>query len=286
MRTYPTLTLTWPHPPQSIDLDLAYAALDGLSATAIEETDTGLRVFFTASADRDDAADRLRGLPDVHCEISEVSDGDWAARSQASLEPVTVGGLIVAPPWTVTPELRQRPERVIVVLPSMGFGTGHHASTRLCLRALQQIDLQGRSMLDVGTGSGVLAIAAAAMGAKRAVGIDLDPDALANARENVALNDAAGTVELHELALDSAANRLGGGFDVIAANLTGGLLCRDAGVFRGLAAPEARLIISGIQSHERAQVIGSFGDAGWRVAADAEEQDWVAVVLTPAETTV
>jgi len=121
----------------------------------------------------------------------------------------------------------------------MGFGTGHHASTRLVLDWLQRVKIDGLAVLDVGTGSGVLAIAALELGAAVSVAIDVDPDALASARENAELNGVSSRIEIRELNLSAAAATLGRRFDVILANLTGGLLSRDAGAFRALAAPGA-----------------------------------------------
>ncbi len=277
MRRYPAITLTWKIPFDAERVDRVLADVDGFGATAIEELPDGLRIFFPTTADRDAALPHLRARPDLTCDSCDVPDADWAARSQAALGPVTVGDVTIAPPWTVTPGLRARSKRLVIIQPSMGFGTGHHATTRLCLQWLQRAPLDDAAVLDVGTGSGVLAIAALQLGANVVVGIDVDPDALTSARENVALNDAAARIALHELSLSAAASALGRTFDVILANLTGGLLCRDASAFRGLAAPGAQLIASGFQTHEKAQVAGAFTDAGWALSGETEEQDWIGV---------
>ena len=122
----------------------------------------------------------------------------------------------------------------------MGFGTGHHATTRLCLAALQQLDLAGMTVIDVGTGSGVLAIAASLLGAANVIGIDDDADAISAARENLGLNPRARvTLQVGDLRQAAPANA-----DLVLANLTGALLvvgCRSAQTvdgFRRAADPE------------------------------------------------
>ena len=157
-----------------------------------------------------------RAFPAAAATPLAIADEDWAARSQAGLKAVTVGGIIVAPPWDVP--------LTIVIQPSMGFGTGHHATTRLCLTALQRLNVRGREVLDVGTGSGVLAIAASRLGAAGVRAFDDDQDAIQAAWENLALNPGAVVTmlvgDLRTLDLEPA--------HLVLANITGGMLIASA----------------------------------------------------------
>jgi ribosomal protein L11 methyltransferase len=143
-------------------------------------------VFFTTSTARDAAHVVLSSThPELLLHADSVSDEDWAARSQRELSAIRAGRFVIAPPWDV-PEAG---EAIIVIIePSRGFGTGHHASTRLCLRALSAIDVREMRVVDLGTGSGVLALAAVLSGATSVKAVDVDPDAIESARYSATLN--------------------------------------------------------------------------------------------------
>ncbi len=262
---------------QGADPDLVLALVDDFAPTAVEDVADGITVFFATASKRDDARTAVvEGLPGARLSSREVDDEDWAKRSQQNLLPITVGRITVTPPWFAEPAPTQAPHAALVVtiLPSMGFGTGHHATTRLCLAALQSLEVSGRRVLDVGTGSGVLAIAAAALGAREATGIDVDADAIANARENLELNPAINgvrfeTVDVRDAALPSA--------DIVLANLTGAVLVQSAALLRSAVATGGTLIVSGLQSHERTDVLAAFSGATMR--RQDEELDWVALTF-------
>jgi ribosomal protein L11 methyltransferase len=271
LRTYPALTIRHAvSTPAAVDL--VAAALDDFGLTALEETEAGtaLRAFFAESSERDAAVTELRQrYPSAVIEAADVSDEDWAARSQASLTAIRAGALTIAPPWDVPADR----SGVIVILPSMGFGTGHHATTRLCLTALQNVNVHGSTVVDVGTGSGVLALAAAKLGASRVLAIDNDPDAISNALENRDLNDL--DVEFRCEGIEDA--QASGPFDVLLANLTGGVLIKYARALQKLTRPGGQLILSGLREEEGPDVLRAFeADLATRQIEDG----WVALVLT------
>ena len=261
------------------------ATLTDYGLTVAEEVDAGIRAFFATVRDRDEAAGLLASEPSVTTSAVMVSDEAWAERSQAALKPVRVGGIVIRPPWadeTSATDGRQPTDVVITIQPSMGFGTGHHQSTRLCLRCLQGLAVKARAVLDVGTGSGVLSIAAAKLGAARVVGIDADPDALTSAAENLDLNDAAGKVELRQLEVsDDTPPPIALGADVITANLSGALLERLARQFVRWLRPDGTLVASGFQLHEEDAVADALRRANLHPTGRLVEDDWVALTASP-----
>jgi ribosomal protein L11 methyltransferase len=291
VRTSPAIDLSFP--PDACELvDLVTFLLDDFRPAAIHETGPerapAWRVFFETAAIRDEGlatltrAGRAHGLSVTPV---DVPDEDWAARSQADLRAVRVRRLVVAPPWDV-PDDPGDEDAVVIIQPSMGFGTGHHETTRLCLALLQDVDCRGRRVLDVGTGSGVLALAAAALGAGSVHGIDADPDALGNALENLALNPSlarAATIRFDVADLRTAAAQAADAgaavpADIVLANLTGALLVTAAADLLARATSKAFLILSGFQHHETATVLAAFA-GGTEIVQQRIEGEWASVLL-------
>jgi ribosomal protein L11 methylase PrmA len=290
LKAYPALEI------RAADPDRLYAAIDDFSPTALEERTDSIRVFFSTTSARDNAQSAL--APEFHVAAIDVPDEDWARRSQADLQPVTVGRLTISPRVAASPPppLHQPPRsfhlrpsgfggqvgeagsaaspEVVVITPSMGFGTGHHATTRLCLAALQTLDLSHLSVLDVGTGSGVLAIAADRLGAARALGIDHDPDAVQAARENLALNPTARDVSFAIADLRTTPLPRAG---VVTANLTGALLIETATELLGAVDVGGTLIVSGLLASERDEVVRALTA---RIVWECEEDGWVGLAMT------
>jgi ribosomal protein L11 methyltransferase len=286
VRIYPAIDLTWPTAPDADTIDLVLADLDADQPTAVVEQDNGVRVFFGTATRRDTAAARVAALaPAALCTTIDVPDENWAERSQANLPPVTVGRVEVRTSEVIFAEsvrpARTTPgEGVVLLIPaSMGFGTGHHASTRLCLTLLQRLPIHGRRVLDVGTGSGILAIASVKLGAVSALGIDYDTDALAAAQESVDLNGERTRVSLAatDLSRDTVA---GAPFEIVFANLTGALLARQASALARLVAPGGHLIASGFMVEEDADVTRAFEAAGFSAIDRVQETEWIGRIFT------
>jgi ribosomal protein L11 methyltransferase len=258
------------------DPDFVLAEVDEFSPTAVDDAGPVLRVFFNSPGERDAACAHLRAaMPALTCAPVDVPDEQWAERSQASLTSVRVGALSVAPPWDIPSDDTQ----VIIILPSMGFGTGHHASTRLCLALLQQVPMAGLRACDVGTGSGVLAIAALRLGASDVIAVDYDIDAIVSARESAELNHVTSGLDIRQADLERDGTVAGAPFDLVIANLTGGLLIRLVDRLVAMTVTGGSLILSGITLAEGDDVVAAFVGAGCQVVERRDEDGWIGLRL-------
>lgn len=303
-RTWPALVVRagatgWPLSP-SDDADALQALLDDFGPIAIEDVmplplpPGGLwdptfppppepppaplhwQVFFDRASDRDAAHTALaRASADLDLQPLDIADADWAARSQRALTAVRAGAVLVAPPWDV-PAAVPADVTLVVIEPSRGFGTGHHASTRLCLHALSTLTVDGLDVLDLGTGSGVLAMAAALRGAHSVVAVDIDQDAIDSAIESAALNPGVSGVSWLVADFRDPAVLGMRQWPLVIGNLTGGMLRSAAGVIDRLVADGGRLIVSGFDNDEAPEVIAALGrEVEHRVGEDG----WVGLVL-------
>lgn len=241
-----------------------------------------LGAYFDERADLARVSDGLRsglaaggrGGDLLNMSVSRLADQDWMQKWKEGFEAVPIGErLIISPSWKLPDDSRGR--EVIEIDPGMAFGTGTHETTRLCLEAIER-HWRGGKMIDVGTGTGILAIAAAKLvPGSRVVAVDIDPLAVGVALENAAINGVEGALEIRE---GGARDFRGGAFDVVVANLTAEVI---VGLFDDLAAclsDSGSMILSGILTALRPEVEDRAEGAGLKIVERNEAGEWSALV--------
>ena len=291
-RHWPALDITLPSVPHSIAYTLD-ALIDDCDVFAIEEGEQSIdrslnptasanvrRIYFFSASARNDAALTITtslGNRGVQITIVDVPDERWAERSQQTLNAVQVGNIIVAPPWD-KPDTGDKGRLTIQIEPSMGFGTGHHESTRLCLRALQRYSSSvaaSSQLLDIGTGSGILAIAASKLGARAILAIDRDGDALANASRNISANETTKYITLAKSDLRSLENTEA---DFVMANLALAVFEHHSNHIAHQMKPSALLVASGLTREDEEGARRYFAP-NFDVLDRIAEGAWIALIM-------
>lgn len=221
--------------------------------------------------------------PNAHCVLEVLEEQDWLAAWRQFFTPVCCGSrFVVLPPWLAqSPDFPDRAH--LLIEPKSAFGTGHHATTALCLKVLsdlldQRRLMPGQSFLDLGTGSGVLGIACCKSGL-RGLGLDIDPLAVDNALENRALNDADG----FEPSLGSMEAVVGRTFDLVVANILARPLIELAPAIAAACKPGGSLILSGLLEIQADGVEAAYHAQGLPLARRARQGEWCALVWQQAE---
>lgn len=204
-----------------------------------------------------------------------VAGEDWSTSWRKGLAAVKVGALEVWPSW-----LQGAPPGAIILDPGMAFGTGHHATTCLALQAMQGWVLKGRSFLDVGSGSGILALAACRLGATRVLGLDTDPVAVEVARENAAANGLRAKFSVQEL---NGSATLPRSYAVVA-NLYLDAILEGAAALAAAVGSRGRLAVTGLLSSQAASAAIALVDAGLALNDRVDRDGWTLLeFVKPAE---
>ncbi len=210
--------------------------------------------------------------------VTPVADDEWATAWKKHFKPVRVGRIVVKPTWE---EFAATPDDIIVEIdPGMAFGTGYHPTTQLCLLIAQEIVKGGEAVLDVGTGSGVLAIAAAKLGARSVVGLDIDTVAVEVAEENVRQAGLSDRVTIGQADSPSAFE---GQADIVFANIIAKVLIDMAGALAERVRPGGTVVASGIVIERAGSVRRAFRSVGLDVVRERTDGEWVALVCKRAE---
>ena len=205
--------------------------------------------------------------------IETVPDKDWNAIWTASLTPIRLGRRIrIRQSWHLPEESLDGIE--LVIDPRRAFGTGHHATTRLVVEWLEKHLSGGERVLDVGTGSGILSMAAVRLGAASAFGIDNDPVAIECAREYACVNGFGAELELRVGSFDDCAD---GDFDVIVANIDGKTLPSLCPELPRLLKPGGLVCLSGLQDHDLDDITAALDSAGFAVRMKTSGDEWLAL---------
>ncbi|NOT46146.1 MAG: 50S ribosomal protein L11 methyltransferase [Acidobacteria bacterium] len=263
--------------------EFAFNELDSLGSEIdlLSEKDSELRTvtaYFNVSPSDEDVraelerACRMYSLAaDIDFAVRQtvIEDRDWLAEWKKYWKPVQIGRFVIAAPWHEVPET----DVVIRIEPNMAFGTGTHATTQLCLEAIDKIYRPGQTFFDVGTGTGILAIAAAKLssGNEKILAVDTDPDSIAIARENAAMNGAGDRIEFGVGSIDESTDN----FDFVCANLTADVILP---ILPQLIAKTNRtLVLSGILAEQEKTILLQIPSTFAPMVARSGE--WISVLL-------
>ena len=256
-----------------------------LGATGFVESDKDLIAYIPTPAWEqsgpnlfDEYSDRLKkeGHQIRYTKIETIADKNWNEEWEKSIEPIEASQRIVITPSWRTPELKTG-QVAIVIDPKMSFGTGYHETTRLMLRMLDKSICPGMKVLDVGTGTGVLAIAAIKMGAAQAIGVDNDEWSFENANENIAKNSVAGKVAIR---LGSLANVDEREFDLVLVNIHYRVIVEMIDELMDFLKLKSRILISGILEGDEADMRSLLQKNRIKVDEILQEGEWIGIIGT------
>jgi ribosomal protein L11 methyltransferase len=266
-------------PPNESVREIVSAALSEYPFEGFVEDDLGIHCFMKKDDWKEDIESVIKEIADQyhlsyveHLKTTEIQHQNWNEEWEKTIQPIHVSDrFIIAPSWNL---VNDSPKTVIIIDPKMTFGTGYHETTRLMIRSMENFITPGNIVLDVGTGTGVLAIAAKKLGAKHVLGIDIDEWSLDNGIENTQRNGVENEIEIRIGSIDVVTET---DFDVILANIIRNTILELLDSMLSKLSKNGKIIFSGLLVTDQPFIEEALKGRNFTVISTLQENDWIAM---------
>ncbi len=266
-------------PPDENIREIVPAALSEYSFEGFVEDELGIHCFIKKNVWHEDIESIVKEIserysfPSVqYITTTEIQHKNWNEEWEQSIQPIHVSDrFVIAPSWNMDVD---NSKTVIIIDPKMTFGTGYHETTRLMIRLLEKYITTGNTVLDVGTGTGILAIAAAKMGANHVIGIDIDEWSLDNGIENTRKNGVENDIEIRIGSLEVVTES---NFDIILANIIRNTILELLDVMIKKLSIHGKIILSGLLVADQPIIEEALNERNFKIISVLKENDWIAI---------
>lgn len=264
-------------PPDEQTREILPATLSDFPFEGFVEDDRGIHCYIKKDEWHDSIETVIRDIAEQynlelidHISTTEIQHRNWNEEWERSIQPIHVSdNFIITPSWH---PVNDSAKKVIIIDPKMTFGTGYHETTRLMIRMMEQYIRPNTTVLDVGTGTGILAIGALMLGARHAVGVDIDEWSLDNGIENAQRNGVESKIDIRIGSMDSVTEE---SFDIILANIIRNTILDLLDAMLAKVAPTGTILFSGLLTSDREIITQALNERGFAVVTVLQENDWI-----------
>ncbi len=253
--------------------DILVAELSETNFDAFEENENSLSAFIKEDCFNEDELNKTLSQRNASYSKSIISDTNWNAKWESEFEPIIIDDFVAVRAAFHEPIANVKHE--IIITPKMSFGTGHHATTYLMLQQMQNINFSNKTVLDFGTGTGILAIMGKKLGAQKIVAIDNDEWSINNAKENLAANNCSDIFLLQKDNLSGLEK-----FDIILANINLNVILDSIDQLKHITHQSSQLLLSGFLIADERVLIENFSFADFQHIITTKKNEWLSILLT------
>lgn len=256
--------------------EIVIALLSEMNFEGFEEEGDLLKAYIPSKIYDEDAMKNFSNELGISYSVSTIDERNWNELWESNFEPVVINHPAHNSPWIAVRAAFHKPakgvDHEIIITPKMSFGTGHHATTLLMIKMMSEVDFKGKTVLDYGTGTGILAIIADKLGASKIVAVDNDPKSIANAADNFRLNRCK-RIELRQASIADGTGR----YNIILCNIIKMVLINNLSFFCQQLAPGSNILVSGILQSDEPEVLDEAAKNNLSLTTQIKHDNWVGI---------